>query len=261
MGSVISGIGNGIGNLASGITGMVYHQNPSGPYVDPGQTPTYGGYQSIRDPNTGLLMNPGMNVQLDTSGVNALKQRALAAPGTSDWEKLAGQKQQVANQQLTQQQEMNQQKAAQSGLEQGASRAADARNQIAMRGGLSSGASERNARNSMRDILAGQQGVTAQGAQQKQDIGFQNAQANADIGLNAENQRLSALGQLPQAQLAALAPQEFNIKNALEQKQAEEAAKLQQYHDQMAAYGAGQTANAIAGSGPKSGGLLGGLFG
>jgi hypothetical protein len=261
MGSIASGIGAGIGGMAGGLPGMLiggsaggggvlgnalYH--PNNPYfVDPGPRPDYQGYTGIRDPNTGLLQQSGLNAQVGATGpgYQAFQDRALAAPGTSAWEQMA-----LGKQQLEQQQ------AAQQAMQSGQARAAEARGGIARRGGLTSGAQERVAKSSMRDILGAKQTV-AQGGQQ----------ARADIGLNAENQRLAALSQLPgmesQRQNQQIGVQEFNIQNALAQKQAEEQAKQQEYQQKMAAYAAAQQANAIAASGPKSGGLFGqsGLFG
>jgi hypothetical protein len=261
MGSIAGGIGAGLGGAFGGLPGMfaggsvggggilgnaLYH--PNNPYyVDPGPRPDYQGYTGIRDANTGLLQQSGLNAAVGATGpgYQAFQDRALAAPGSSAWEQMSLNKQ-----------NLEQQKAAQQAIESGQSRAAEARGTIARRGGLTSGAQERMAKSSMRDILGAQQQV-AQGGQQ----------ARADIGLNAENQRLSALSQLPgmenQRQQQQLGAQEFNITNALQQKQAEEQAKVQEYQQKMAAYAAAQQANAIAASGPKSGGLFGasGLFG
>lgn len=243
-----AGVNTGGAGRAAG--GLFYHQNDPN-WTDPGPRPEYAGYAGIRDPNTGLISGHGLNLnpQVDQSGLAAFKDRALAAPGTSAWEQMALNKQGL---------EQNQ--AMQGAQQQGANAAAQARSGLAMRGGLSSGAAERSGRNSMRDILAAQQNVGAQGLQSR-----------ADIGQEAERQRLAALGQLPQMQLNAAQPgidaQKFNIGNALTQKQAEEQAKFANYQQQMQGYGATQQANAIAANGPKSGGLfgssglVGGLFG
>ena len=191
------------------------------------------------------------NIQLDKRGLDAFRERALAQPGTSAWEQMARQRQGAEEMQARDQ-------AAQ----RAASGTAGARASLAMRGGLSGGARERLAMQGARDLNQVQQGVT-QGAQLQR----------ADIGLNAENQRLQALGALPGMELQALQPEfqkvsawqnmaqneaqraqqanQFNISNSLAQKQAEEQAKLQKYQEQMRSAAAEKTASAVEKGGKK----------
>lgn len=258
MGKAIGGlekniplVGGQMGKAHEMEENFLYHENKPF-YVNPGEKPTYGGYTSIREQGgllTGdLRANYGDTTasQIDQRGLNAFRDRALAAPGTSAWEQMANSKQALEEQALKQRT-----------MESGASRAAEARSALARKGGLSSGASERMARASMRDILSQQQDAARQGSAQR-----------ADIGLQAENQRLAALSQIPGMEIQAWQPkfqekqamlgvQQFNIGNALQQKQAEEAAKMAEYQEKMKAWAAANQANAIGASGPKAGGLLG----
>lgn len=248
-GGAVGGIGGailGTGGKKSPLIRPFYHENERN-LVDPGPKPEYAKYEAIRDPESGLLRQQGLRAALagPGAGYKAIETGALAKPGESEWEKMALAKQQAAQAQM-----------ADLAQQQGAQAAAVARGSVARRGGLSSGAQERMARSSMRDILAQQQGVAGKGVGER-----------ADIGLKAEQQRqdlLARLSGLEQERAGKdLATQQFNIRNALEQKQMEEAAKLEEYREKMRAYAAAQQANAIAMAGPKSGGLFGesGLIG
>lgn len=265
LGGMFGGGAGAVAGGAAGTTGIsnaLYRRNTPY-YVDPGERPNYSGYQSIRGAD-GLISSPALNAhyggsiadKLDTRGINAYRDVALAKPGESAWEQMARQKQGI-----------EEGTARDRALASGQSRAAEARSTLARGPGLSLGSKERLAKSSMRDILGAQQDVARQGMGQR-----------ADIGLNAETQRLQVLSQLPGMELTQLAPQfqergmqlgtqQFNIQNALAQKQAEEQAKLAEYQEKMRAYAAAQQANAIGAAGPKSGGLfgesgpLGGLFG
>lgn len=252
MGGVSKSIGAGLGGALGGIPGAIFGgaatPNIGGGggqsrfYVDPGQRPEYAKYQSIRGPDELLKEQLQLKTGALGPGYQAFQQRALAQPGTSAWEQMAMNRQ-----------ALEQQKAAQSAIESGQARAAEARGTLARRGGVSTGARERLAKGSMKDILMAQQGVGQAGQM-----------ARADIGLQGEQQRLEALGRLPGMEAARReeesGAQRFNIQSALQQKQLEEAAKLQEYQEKMRAYAAAQQANAIGASGP-GGGLLSSLTG
>lgn len=190
-------------------------------------------------------------IQLDQRGLNAFRDRALAAPGTSAWEQM------MRQQQGTQQLGAQEQASA-----QGAQAAAQARTSLAMRGGLSGGSAERLARDQANNQLMANQGIARSGEQ-----------ANQNIGIQAENQRLQALGQLPGMDLAALQPgfqkasmmeqqNQFNIGQQAQADQANQRAALlgignlnqnnsNTYGQQMQALAGNQQAKAIENSGKK----------
>lgn len=254
MGGVGKTVGAGLGGMFGGLPGAFAGSKAGGMfgggaggaggfYVDPGPRPEYNQYRSILG-DGGLINKQDLNMKVGAlgPGYQAFQDRALAAPGTSAWEQMAMNKQ-----------ALEQQKAAQGAIESGQARSAEARGQLARRGGLSSGARERLAKGSMKDILMAQQGVGQAGQA-----------ARADIGLQGEQQRLAALGQLPGMEASRrgeeTSAQQFNIQNALAQKAAEEQARILEYQEKMKAYAAAQQANAIGASGP-GGGMLGMLTG
>ena len=223
--------------------------------IDAGPRPVMPEFQSLRDRETGLLANEnyrlnwGPEIVADQRALQALRGQALAAPGTSEWERMARDRQAL------------EQAGLRTGAEQRAATAASqARSSLASRGGLSSGAAERLQGQSLREALLAKQGVAAQGAQ-----------ARADIGLQAEQMRRQDLGNLASQELAYLQPQfqnrqgtlaaqQFNVEKALQDKYAEDQAKQLAYQEQMKSWAAAQQANAIsaAGQGKKGGGGGGG---
>lgn len=119
--------------------------------------------------------------------------------------------------------------------------AAESRDQLAMRGGLDSGARERIGRNQSRDYM----NMTQNAADTRANNGMQ-------IGMNDEQNRIQQLGMMPQMvnqanqgnfQKAGL---DFNANTT------ENAFNMQKYHEQMAGYGANQSANATQNSGGSS---------
>lgn len=117
---------------------------------------------------------------LDTSGVDAIKNMALTPSQESAWLKMA-----------TEQQKLEEANALDSASKGAATAADTARTNLAMTGGLRSGAAERIA------AAAGDQDLLA-----RQGVRNQGALTRAGLGMNAEQNRLTALGQLPGAQLA-----------------------------------------------------------
>lgn len=124
-------------------------------------------------------------INLDKRGLEAYRERALATPGTSAWE-------QMQRARLQTEQASGRDLAA----SQQAQALGQARSQLAMRGGLSSGAGERLAMQGAKDRLLANQALARQGQMGRQDIAIQ-----------AEQQRLGALQNLPGMELQALEPE------------------------------------------------------
>jgi len=253
---IVSGVskGLGIGNAGGWRDEQQRRILPFLPEQTP--MPEYKGYDSIRGPG-GLLSQKDLNLDygpsiannLNTGAIQGMRDVALAAPGTGAWEQMARQRQ-----------GLEEQSAGDKAQALGASAEAMGRSALASKGGLSSGASERLAKGGMRDRLMAMQDVGRQGQMQR-----------ADIGVNAEQQRLGMLGQLSGQELNYLNPQfkeremqmgsnQFNIQNALQQKQNEEAAKLREYQMKMGTYASGQAARAQLAAQPGPQGLLGSLL-
>lgn len=200
-------------------------------------------YHPAYDPKTQSI-SPGLNDQLDgiamdTRGIDQFRNEALRG-GPSAWAQLAGK-----------QQDKQAMQARGAASKNAAGNAAEARGMLAMRGGLSSGARERIGRDSMRSQLA-----------MDQQIG-QNADNNkTQIGMNDEQNRINELGQLPgmenqryASQLSGIQTgvqgQQYDINNAVSQGDKRNLFNLQNYHEQMGAWGANKQANATADSGKK----------
>lgn len=126
----------------------------------------------------GRVENMLSNATYDPSGMAAFKERALQT-GESPWASMMKQK-------LGQEQSQ----ALGTAGAQARSGAAQGMSDLAMRGGLSRGASERLAGRGMRDLN-----------QMRQDIYGRGASQRLDVGIEDEKQRLAALGALPGLQM------------------------------------------------------------
>lgn len=206
----------------------------------PGTVPEY--QNGLNSPAYGNLIQGAQGINYDQSGVNALKDYALAPPGGSPWEKMMLDRQGV---------EQNQALSGAGGANNAATQ--NAYSQVAQRGGLNSGAQQRIAMSGQRDLNAQRQQIYGQGAQDR-----------AQIGAQGEQNRLSALQSLPgaqaqsvQAQVGALSPWQTllnaNVQNAGSANQFNQGI----FNTQLGAYGANKTANAIATSGGGGSGWLG----
>lgn len=202
------------------------------------------------------------NINLDTSGVEQLKKEALAAPGTSAWEGM-----------MRGRQGLEESGAQDNAARTSASGTAQAMSQLSGTGGLSNGARERLARMGGQDLSTQKQSVLRQGQLDRSGIGVQ-----------AEQNRLGQLSQLPGAQIAALQPeiqktqmygnfaeqenqrnqdlglanrkysgdiQAQNIGNSLNTANSENAARLGAYNSAMQAWAANKQAGATQSSGKK----------
>lgn len=249
--------GGATGPLASLMGGMAFgsvedalkaQQNGGGVGAfNAGPEPTRPEFNSLLDPSTGLMKSQyqlklGDVAGPNTEALNAYQQKALAAPGQSQWEQFANKQAQLGAQ------------GQKSALEQqAASAAAQARSNLASKYGLSSGARERIAKQGARDQMMGQQNIGANLAQQQ-----------AGIATKGEEMRNQMLGQLPgmQNQLvgtnlalekAKLEPQQFNVGQAINQNALKNQADLSKYQEQMKSYAAKQAGQAMreSGSGGK----------
>lgn len=187
-------------------------------------------FNTIGDVSTGLLKDQ-YNVKntLDPRGMEAARTEAYRDPATmSRWGQMA----------LSQAQNQN---AAQNMGQQ-----SQARNQLAMQGGLRSGARERLASQGMQNQLRGNQG--ALGSIQMQD----------------EQNRQRWLGQMPGLELQnaqyGAGIQDKNIGRAIGEIQTGRALQQQQYDEAMRGWAAGKSADASRG-GSEGGGFLSNLFG
>lgn len=190
--------------------------------------------------------------QQDLSGLNAIKDRALSAPGTvSPW--LALQQEHLGSQ-LDQ---MRDDATAASG-----SGLADAQSQLARGSGLGGGASERLAHQSLLDRNKQQQQTARFGIDQGNNLAIQDE--------NTKNQMLQALpglqnqayqndlaktntiaNQMSKEQQGNLDTQKFNLQNVLGELQGKREFDVNQYNQKMQAWGAGQTADAQSNAGKK----------
>jgi len=172
--------------------------------------PKYPDYQGLP---------PGVNI--DQSPYSLAKNEAAAPAGQdSIWARLAKQQNNFQGQQ-----------ANQNVRKQAASAGADSLAQLAMRGnGVSSGAVERNANNTARNVL-----------NMSQNQAFQTENANLGIGRAAEQNRLDAIGGLAGIQNQTLNPyfKQQELKNQYD---------MNKYNTQGQIWGAGKQAENIENS-------------
>lgn len=146
-------------------------------------------------------------VQYDSSGLDALKGRALAT-GQSPW----------AAMQLQQNEMARQDNMGRAGA-QAASGLAQARSGLAMRGGLSGGAGASLARQNMRDAMAARQGINRQDMQNQLAVGIKDQEMKDSFLSQLPGAQNAAFGaQLGQAQSAAqmgFGADQFNLQNTL----------------------------------------------
>lgn len=183
-------------------------------------------FSSLGDPSTGLLRSPyNLQSQLHTGAMTQLRNEALRDPNTmSKWGQLA----------LAQGQN-------QSAL-QNAGAMNQARNQMAMQGGIRSGARERLAKSGLQNTLA------------------QNQNVWSNIALQDEKNRQQQLQNLPGMELQQAnyltGLQDKNIGRAIGEVNTGRAMQQQQFNEAMRAWGAGKTADAQLAANPGSSGLF-----
>lgn len=206
------------------------------PYAGVGQ-PTYSGtwnpWSMYAPP---AFQDPQQSINNDLAG------NASAMPALQQFGKEAGRTGPSSWANLAQGQQDKYQTDAQSkAASTAAGNAAESRDQLAMRGGLDSGARERIQRNQSRDYM----NMTQNASNTRANNGMQ-------IGMNDEQNRVQQLGMMPQMvnqanqgnfQKAGL---DFNANTA------ENAFNLGKFHEQNAAYGANENSKATASSGGSS---------
>lgn len=192
-------------------------------------------WASNLDPSTGLLKT-SLQSQFnpDMSGMNAYKDMALGT-GASPWAQA-----QLQNQALQEQGLKN------SVGQQGASAEAGARSQLASKFGLSPAASERLATQNQRNQMTNLQNVGFQGAQARGQIGSQDAQNRQQFLAGLPGQQMALAG-------AQTQNQQYNIGNAVNETNAKRANDLNTYNQQMQAWAANKSGDAMrqSGSGGK----------
>jgi hypothetical protein len=194
-------------------------------------------FRTVGDAQTGLLRSEyNLQNNLDTRVLDQARQEALRDPGTmSRWGQMA----------LTQAQNQN--------AATGAGQLQQAQNQLAMSGGLRSGARERLASQGMQTQLRG------------------NQQALGNIQMQDEANRQKWMQMMPGMDLQAAqygsTLQDKNISRALTELNAGRAMQQQQYNEGMRAWAADKTAQAASRAGGSSSGIfnddmpiLGGCF-
>ncbi len=188
-----------------------------------GGVPQYPGYQSILNPDGTLPGQLQSNPQYETDMMARLRQDGMNG---SPW-----------TQMMLSRQGVEQAQARQEADQRSASAQAQAQAQMQARGGMDSGAR-------MRLAMGGNYAQMQAG----QNVARQGEVSRYDIRGKGEDRRSQALNQalgISDARTAAgTQAGQFNIANALKEKQQQEAAKLAQYHEQASMYGAGKTADA-----------------
>jgi len=114
---------------------------------------------------------------------------------------------------------------------------AQGRNSLAMRGGLSSGASERMAMQGANDLASARQDILSQGASERANLGMQNAQLQTDIGKFNAGQTQGA--------------NQFNVAQSIQDLARRNEQDRFKYGEEMKLKGAGMSAQAMANSGKK----------
>lgn len=192
------------------------YQTTSGP-TGPDGKPIAKQFVSTIDPTTGLLKDPyQLKAPVDTRGLEALRGEALRT-GPSAWRMMeeASQKDALAR--------------------SSAGQLAQARNQMAMQGGLRGGSAERLAAQGMNQNLAGNQGIAR------------------NLAIADEQKRMQAVGQLPGAELAQAGfnrdTSKYNIDKPLAEIFQKRASDVNQYNEQMRAWASEKTAAATPSGG------------
>lgn len=195
-------------------------------------------FDSLIDANTGLLQSPyqidaGQDIVANKDAINKL--RGIATQDRpSAW----------ANAQNSKIDNAYSQQVDQLRAQTNASRAGANRN-LAMRGGLSSGARERIASNTALAEMKGTQDLAAKRDSSKLDIAGQDYQNQVSLLSKMpalENQALSTDIQNRQANNQA---NQFNIQAALEEKNRKNQAEMNAYTEQIKAWAAIEEAKAI----------------
>jgi hypothetical protein len=230
------------GLIKGALQGAGISSPESAPYAtDYSGRPTYPGYESYLTAGGNLPANLQQQSFLDTQALEEMRRRSLSTT-PSAWASLSQEKQGLEQAQLLEQ-------ARQQAL-QGT---AQAQTQLAMKGGLRSGAAERIARGGAENLMRAGQQVSGAGAMARQNILLQEEQNKLGL-LQAQP------GMETQAAGAQSAAQQANINAMITAYREQEAAKMQEYQAAMQAWAAAKQAEGTAASAPKKG-LLGSILG
>lgn len=204
--------------------------------IDYASQPKTPGFNPVYDPSS-MAMLPGYEdyIKKNSQGYNAFRAMALRN-GPSNWANLA-----------VTQQDMQGQDQRNKAIQATNSATAGAQDQLAMRGGLTSGARERTVEAGANNLTGSEQGIDRQTGLNK-----------LQIGMNDEQNRMSELGQLPGME-SNRAGQWEGVRsndnaNMMTENQAKNTYNQTLYGQQMSAWAAGQQANATAHSGKGGGG-------
>ncbi len=213
-----------------------------------GGQPNYPTYQDSYDPGKmsvagdySAAANAG---RVNTAGMDRYRQEAMQV-GQSPWAQLTSKK--IGNEARA---------ARQLGAKDIAGQQAGVASQLAMRGGLQSGARERMARGGARAAL-----------DMNQDIAKQEMAGRLQTGINAEQNRLSQLGALPgmeisqanalrQNALTGVQGREKDIDRQLTEQEKRNAYNMARYQADTSAWAAMKQADATSRTAPK--GMFGG---
>lgn len=241
-------IGGGLGAFQGKIKpgGGGYNTGPS---VARAKAPTFNAIIDKKG-NLGKNYQSQFNyeaIEANPNAMKALRKEALRAPGSqSAWLNLALQKQQMEQAGLG-----DQAAAMQAG------QLAQARSQLASRGGLGGGAAERLAGSGAREQMLERQRIAREGASSR--LGLQSQD---------EDRRLDLLKQMPGMELQWLQPkvqqaqyktsgqaaaQDANIQRALQELGNQRAFKEGRYQDAMKEWATSQQAGALAKQGERQG--------
>ena len=213
--------------------------DPIGDYTAPGGTGARGMPSWVYDaqqPQWSDVWNPSMSIADDVEGrlygpgYDRFASEAMRT-GPSPWANL-----------MNQQSFAQEDQAMDSASQQQAGALAEAESNLAMRGGLSSGARERLQSQGGNDILAIGQDVSQQGAANRMQIGINDEQNRiAQLGMlpGMEMQRAGAYGQASQ----------FDVENQFRNNLARNAFDLDRTRSALEALGARETARATEAAG------------
>ena len=202
----------------------------------PDGSPMRPEYESWLNTETGLMkdqyqMKPGLLDPTSLEGFQELKKRVMTQ-GPSAYAQMMLEKQKL---------EEGQQKDM--AARQAQSAAAQARSQLAMKGGMSSGARERLAMGGARDLMMQRQNVASQGQLSRAGLLAEDeAQRMKLLPGFAEGEAKIAEGNLGLQNKA----QEWNIMRALEEKRAKDAQDLDVYKEQIKKWGSEKEAAATS---------------
>jgi hypothetical protein len=186
--------------------------------------PEYPGYQSLLNGQNQL---PGQfQSQGNNQALTKLRNEAMS-PGMTPW----------ASAQMAQADTNKGNAIAQNGMLAQANMK-QANRAISATTGLTGEAQKRIQAQGEKSRLLANQGIARQATQAKAGIMTQDAQ-----------QKDNTLSQLPNLELQALQPQQFNIQNTLQQKSARDLADLERYKTEMGSWATANTAKAIQNSG------------